>query len=275
MERNYKIGIFDSGFGGLNILSEIKKVLPNYSYVYLGDNARTPYGSRSFETVYEYTLQAVKKLFELDCYLIIIACNTASAKALRSIQQKDLPLLHPNRRVLGIIRPCTEIIGKYTETNQIGILGTEGTVKSESYIIEIGKFHPQIEVIQQACPMWVPLVENGESQSEGANYFVRKYLNELYSKAERIDTIVLGCTHYPMLLDKIRQFIPKKTKIINQGEIVAVSLEKYLLNHPEIEKRCILKKETEYFTTDSTSSFDTKAEMFLSERIQSKKIQLK
>jgi len=272
--RKYKIGIFDSGFGGLTILRSIKEQLPDYSYIYLGDNARTPYGNRSFETVYKYTLQAVKKLFEMDCYLIIIACNTASAKALRSIQQNDLPKLYPYRRVLGIIRPSTEAIAEYTKTKSIGIFGTEGTVRSESYIIEINKFFPDINVYQQACPMWVPLVENGEHENEGSDFFIKKYSKALLDQNKDIDTVILGCTHYPLLLQKLIQFLPENISILNQGEIVSKSLVEYLHRHPEIEKKCKKGNITEYYTTDSTESFNQKASLFLGDNILSKQIEI-
>lgn len=272
--RYFKIGIFDSGFGGLTILESIKKILPEYSYIYLGDNARTPYGTRSFDTVYKYTLQAVKKLFELDCYLIIIACNTASAKALRTIQQHDLPNLHPQKRVLGIIRPSTEVIAQFTKTNAIGIFGTEGTVKSQSYIIEINKFYPNIHVYQQACPMWVPIVENGEHESSGADYFIVKYSNMLLSQNKNIDTIILGCTHYPLLLPKLTAHIPTNITIINQGDIVAKSLKNYMKRHPEIESKCMRESTIEYLTTELADSFNSKAGIFLKKEINSKQIEL-
>lgn len=270
--RKYKIGVFDSGYGGLSIFKEIQKALPDYEYIYMGDNARTPYGTRSFETVYKYTLEAVKKLFELDCYLIIIACNTASAKALRNIQQKDLPHLYPSRRILGIIRPSTEAIVEYTKSQNVGILGTNGTVNSNSYPIEIHKLHPQIKVFQQSCPMWVPLVENNEYEDEGADYFVKKYIDELLQQEKNIDTIVLGCTHYPLLYNKIRKYIPKEIEIINQGEIVANSLSDYLKRHPEIEERCSKNSNTTFYTTDSAEMFNKMGSLFLATPINSEKL---
>ena len=229
------IGVFDSGYGGLTILKEIRKLLPEYDFMYLGDNARTPYGTRSFEVVYEFTLQAVIRLFELGCPLVILACNTASAKALRSIQQNDLPYLDNSRRVLGVIRPTAESIGEATVSRHVGILATSGTIKSESYPMEIKKLYPDIKVTGVACPMWVPLVENNEFNSDGADFFVKKYINELLEKDNQIDTIVLGCTHYPLLIDKIREFTPDGIRIITQGEYVADSLKDYLKRHNEIK----------------------------------------
>lgn len=270
----FNIGIFDSGFGGLTVLKEIRSVLPDYDYIYLGDNARTPYGTRSFETVYEYTLQAVKKLFELDCYLIIIACNTASAKALRTIQQKDLPKLHPDRRILGVIRPTTEAANNFSQSNNIGILGTNGTVLSDSYKIEINKFYPQINVNQQACPMWVPLIENGEAHSAGSDYFVKKYINEILDTNSDIDSLILACTHYPILFDKIRKFTPEHISIINQGKIVADSLENYLSRHSEIDQKLSKQKKVLYYTTDAPENFDEKARLFLESPVRSQKISL-
>jgi glutamate racemase len=269
-----KIGVFDSGYGGLTVLKEIVKQLPQYDYLYLGDNARAPYGTRSFETVYEYTLECVKKLFELDCELILLACNTASAKALRTIQQKDLPTLAPNKRVLGVIRPTTEIVGNYTKTNVVGVLGTSGTITSNSYPIEIEKFYPQLTVVQEACPMWVPLVENNEFESEGADYFIQKNLTSLLSKGKNIDTIILGCTHYPLLINKIKKYLPEGIKLISQGEIVATSLIDYLNRHSEIEQQLSKGKSIQYLTTDSSENFDKAASIFVGEKIHSKHIDL-
>lgn len=274
MTNNFKIGVFDSGYGGLTVLKDLLQELPQYSYIYLGDNARSPYGTRSYETVYKYTLEAVKKLFELDCYLIIIACNTASAKALRSIQQIDLPKLYPNRRILGVIRPTTESIDRFTKNNHIGILGTNGTVNSNSYKIEINKFFPEISVSQQACPMWVPLIENGEYDSEGSDYFVKKYIDEILEKDINIDTLILACTHYPLLLNKIGKYTPKNITIINQGQIVARSLSEYLVKHPEIETRLSKQSGVEYFTTDIPDNFDKMAQDFIGKEIKSTKIGL-
>ncbi len=256
------IGIFDSGYGGLTVLESIIRELPQYDYLYLGDNARSPYGSRSFNTVYKYTLQAVKWFFERNCPLVILACNTASAKALRTIQQKDLPLLDPTRRVLGIIRPMAENVSQYTSTRHIGILATSGTVYSQSYVIEIQKLFPDIEVIQEACPMWVPLIENGEHESDGADYFVKKHLHNILDSNPLIDTLVLGCTHYPLLLNKIYQFLPRSVNVIPQGEIVAKSLADYLKRHPEIENRCEKNGQRWYYTTETAEIFTATANIF-------------
>ena len=228
------IGVFDSGYGGLTILSKIREALPEYDYIYLGDNARAPYGTRSFEIVYEFTLQAVTKLFEMGCHLVILACNTASAKALRSIQINDLPHLDPARRVLGVIRPTVECIGNITRSRHVGVLATGGTIKSDSYPLEIRKLFPDIKVSGEACPLWVSLVENNEAQGDGTDYFIRKYINELLAKDPEIDTAILGCTHYPILLPKIQQYMPAGITIVAQGKLVADSLKEYLHRHPEI-----------------------------------------
>ena len=257
------IGVFDSGYGGLSILDKIQKVLPEYDYIYLGDNARTPYGTRSFEIVYEFTLQAVKKLFELGCPLVILACNTASAKALRTIQQHDLPKLDPTRRVLGVIRPTVESINAITKTGHVGILATNGTIKSESYPIEIHKLYPDITIHGQACPMWVPLVENNEFESEGADYFVKKYIQALLKKDPKIDTLVLGCTHYPLLVKKILEFTPPHIQVVAQGDYVAESLKDYLHRHPEIENRCTKEGNRRFLTTESCEKFEGSASIFL------------
>ena len=232
------IGIFDSGYGGLTILHGIRQLLPEYDYLYLGDNARTPYGTRSFEVVYEFTRQAVEKLFEMGCHLVILGCNTASAKALRSIQQNDLPKLDPNRRVLGVIRPTAEVIGSLTHNRHVGIFATEGTIKSESYNLEIHKLFPDIQVSGVACPFWVPLVEYNEADSPGADYFVKKRIDQLLRLDPQIDTVILGCTHYPLLLPKIHKYMPRGIRIIAQGEYVASSLQSYFLRHPDMEQRC-------------------------------------
>lgn len=263
MKNNkFPIGVFDSGYGGLTVLSEFFKELPDYDFYYLGDNARSPYGTRSFETVYTYTLQAVKKLFEMGCQLVILACNTASAKALRSIQQNDLPGIDPSRRVLGVIRPSVEAIGAYTKTNHIGVLGTNGTVVSNSYPLEIRKIFPEITVHQEACPMWVPLVENSEHHGDGADYFIEKNVKSLLEQENRIDTIILGCTHYPLLMEKIKKYVPKHISIISQGKIVANSLKDYLQRHPEMEERCSKKGEHKFFTTESPEIFTQRAKIF-------------
>lgn len=261
------IGIFDSGYGGLTILENIRRVLPEYDYIYLGDNARTPYGTRSFDVVYHYTLECVNKLFELGCNLVVLACNTASAKALRSIQQIDLPLIAPERRVLGIIRPTVEILNQYTKTKHVGIFATPGTVQSDSYPIETKKIHPDISLSMEACPMWVPLIENNEHLSAGADYFVEKHVKALLSKDSQIDNIVLGCTHYPILLPTITKFLPKDINVISQGEIVANSLKLYLQNHQEIDVKCTKNGQIEYYTTESIEKFINTASIFLKEEI--------
>src|SRR5215208_112110 len=268
------IGVFDSGYGGLTVLREIVDRLPQYDYLYLGDNARSPYGTRSFETVYRYTLQCVIWLLKQNCPLIILACNTASAKALRTIQQKDLESLDPDARILGVIRPTTEIIGKHTRTNNIGVLATNGTVQSQSYLIEIQKFFPGLKIEQEACPMWVPLVENNEHLTEGADYFIQKHINNILSGNKEIDTLLLACTHYPLLKEKIEKYLPHHVKLISQGEIVAESLKDYLYRHPEIESKISKKRERNFYTTDSTEDFDNKASIFFREHVQSKHLDL-
>lgn len=257
------IGIFDSGYGGLTILSKIREALPQYDYIYLGDNARAPYGTRSFEIVYEFTLQAVTKLFEMGCHLVILACNTASAKALRSIQINDLPRLDPMRRVLGVIRPTVECIGNITQSRHIGVLATAGTIKSQSYPLEVHKLFPDIKVTGLACPMWVPLVENNEFRSPGADYFVKQYIDRLLEADPKIDTIVLGCTHYPLLIDKIKQFTPSHIQIIAQGEYVAHSLRDYLDRHTEMDARCTKSNSCRFLTTESPGKFEESASIFL------------
>ena len=274
MPATAPIGIFDSGYGGLTIMKEIVEKLPSYDYLYLGDNARSPYGNRSFDTVYHYTLECVQWFFEQGCPLVVLACNTASAKALRTIQQNDLDRIAPHNRVLGVIRPTTEVIGNYTESRHIGILGTSGTVQSGSYEIEIHKFYPDIIVHQEACPMWVPLIENNEHESKGADYFVKKHLEGLIERAPEIDTILLACTHYPLMLDKIKEYAPIGTNIISQGEIVANSLADYLRRHPEMEERISKGSSKHFFTTDSTEDFDNKATFFFGEEVNSKHLEL-
>ena len=268
------IGIFDSGYGGLTILSKIRETLPGYDYVYLGDNARTPYGSRSFEIVYEFTLQAVTRLFEMGCPLVILACNTASAKALRSIQVNDLPRLDPSRRVLGVIRPTVECIGGITLSRHVGVLATAGTIRSESYPLEVHKLFPDIQVTGQACPMWVPLVENNEAQSAGADYFVRQYIDSLLAADPQIDTVILGCTHYPLLLPKIKQYMPAGISIVAQGELVADSLKDYLCRHPEMDARCTRGGQCRYYTTEAEEKFCESASTFLKEDIFVRQIEL-
>ena len=268
------IGIFDSGYGGLTILHGIRQLLPEYDYLYLGDNARTPYGTRSFEVVYEFTRQAVVKLFEMGCHLVILGCNTASAKALRSIQQNDLPKLDPNRRVLGIIRPTAEVIGHLTQSRHVGIFATEGTIKSESYNLEIHKLFPDIQVSGVACPFWVPLVEYNEADSPGADYFVKKRIDQLMRLDGQIDTVILGCTHYPLLLPKIHKYIPRGIRIIAQGEYVANSLQQYLLRHPEMEQRCTRGGHVHYLTTENPDKFREQAQLFLHESVEVENITL-
>jgi glutamate racemase len=268
------IGVFDSGYGGLTILNAIRQRLPQYDYLYLGDNARTPYGTRSFEVVYHYTLECVKKLFEMNCHLVILACNTASAKALRSIQQRDLPGLDPNRRVLGVIRPTVEAIGSLTETRHVGLVGTTGTIQSQSYPLEIAKLFPDIVVTGEACPMWVPLVENGEYDSEGADYFIKKNLDHLFSIDPQIDTLILGCTHYPLLVNKIQKYLPKHVALVIQGDIVADSLADYLNRHPEMEQKCSQGGECRFLTTEAEEKFAASASVFMAENINARQIQL-
>ncbi len=268
------IGIFDSGYGGLTILGNIRKLLPEYDYLYLGDNARTPYGSRSYEVVYEFTLQAVRYLFNEGCHLVILACNTASAKALRTIQQKDLPQIDPSRRVLGVIRPTVESVGLLSKTGHIGVLGTPGTIASESYPIEINKLYPGYTVSGEACPMWVPLVENNEYDQPGADYFVKQHLERMMSKDPEIDTLILGCTHYPLLENKIKQYLPESVAVLSQGNYVAKSLKDYLHRHPEIDRWCSQKGQCRYLTTESGEKFAEMASVFLNDSIFAEKISL-
>jgi glutamate racemase len=261
------IGIFDSGYGGLTILHGIRQLLPDYDYLYLGDNARTPYGPRSFDVVYEFTRQAVVRLFELGCHLVILGCNTASAKALRSIQQNDLPHLDPERRVLGVIRPTAEVIGSLTKTRHVGILATEGTIKSESYNLEIKKLFPDITVTGVACPFWVPLVEYNEADSPGADYFVKKRIDQLMRLDSQIDAIILGCTHYPLLMPKILKYISPGVRIVPQGEYVADSLKNYFARHPEMEHKCSKDGNVHYLTTENPEKFKESAQIFLHEPV--------
>ena len=268
------IGIFDSGYGGLTIYSEIKKLLPQYDYIYLGDNARTPYGTRSFDVVYEFTRQSVRHLFSRGCQLVILACNTASAKALRTIQQVDLPQWDSNRRVLGIIRPTVECISEVTRSRHVGVLATEGTIKSLSYPLEIRKLYPDIEVTGEACPLWVPLVENNEIESEGADFFVKRHIDNLLSRDSLIDTVILGCTHYPMLFNKIRQYTPENITLLTQGSAVAASLKDYLMRHPEMERLCTKGGETVFCTTETDGKFGDQASVFLKQDILVKAVTL-
>jgi glutamate racemase len=271
---NTPIGVFDSGYGGLTVLKALVGRLPQYDYIYLGDNARAPYGNRSFETVYQYTLQSVQWLFDQGCPLVILACNTASAKALRTIQQLDLPRMAPDRRVLGVIRPTTEVVGQYSRSGKVGVLATRGTVLSESYPIEIGKFFPHLEVYQQPCPLWVPLIENNEHDKPGADYFVRAYIDQLLARCAGIDTVLLACTHYPLLKDKIAACLPAGSALISQGDIVAESLADYLLRHPEIESRCSKGGGVRFYTTDSTEDFDNHASIFYGHDLHSSHVLL-
>jgi glutamate racemase len=268
------IGIFDSGFGGLTVMKEIVKELPQYDYLYLGDNARAPYGSRSFETVYEYTLECVKHLFDKGCHLVLLACNTASAKALRTIQQKDLPKLDPSKRVLGVIRPTTEIIGNYSKTKHVGVLGTVGTVSSGSYLVEIEKFFPELKVFQEACPMWVPLIENNEYDNPGADYFIKKHVEGLMKQSPKIDAIILGCTHYPLIMDKIKKYLPEGVQLLTQAKIVAPGLKDYLARHPEIEINCSKGGTVKFLTTDIAESFDKAASLFYGQPVKSEQLHL-
>lgn len=266
--------MFDSGYGGLTIYKELRSKLPQHDFLYLGDNARVPYGTRSFDTVYRYTLECVNHLFNHGCSLVILACNTASAKALRNIQQLDLPKIKSLKRVLGVIRPTTETIGSLTKTKHIGLFATTGTVKSDSYKIEIQKFYPKVKLYQEACPMWVPLIENNEHLSKGANYFLRQNVNNLLAKSKKIDAIILACTHYPLLEQKLRRFIPKHIKLISQGSIVSNSLVDYLKRHPEIDQLITKNSMQKFLTTESTADFDRQSVLFLGKKIKSSLLEL-
>ena len=268
------IGIFDSGYGGLTILHGIRQLLPEYDYLYLGDNARAPYGPRSFDVVYEFTRQAVVKLFEMGCHLVILGCNTASAKALRTIQQNDLPQIDPERRVLGVIRPTAEVIGSLTESRHVGIFATEGTIRSESYNLEIQKLHPDIKVTGVACPFWVPLVEYNEADSPGADYFVKKRIDQIMREDPLIDAIILGCTHYPLLMPKILKYLPTGVRVVPQGEYVAESLKSYLQRHPQMEQRCSKGAGVHYLTTENPQKFKEQAQIFLHEPVEVENITL-
>lgn len=268
------IGIFDSGYGGLTVFRSIAAKLPQYDYYYLGDNARAPYGNRSFETVYEYTLECMRWFFDQGCPLVIVACNTASAKALRTIQQHDLPLLDSTRRVLGVIRPSAETIGQYTKTNHVGVLGTKGTVNSGSYLKEIGNFYPDIQVYQQACPLWVPFIENGDYKNDGVDYYIRKDLEQLFAQSDDIDAVLLACTHYPLLEHKIRKYLPNGVQLIAQGPIIANSLADYLQRHPDMEQRLSRGSSKAFFTTDSVSDFEEHATTFFGESVTAAHVHL-
>jgi len=268
--NNKPIGIFDSGYGGLTVFRSIFKQLPQYDYVYLGDTARAPYGNRSFSAIHQYTWECVQQMFKMGCPLVILACNTASAKALRTIQQQDLKNEDPAKRVLGVIRPTAEVIGNYSKTNEIGVLGTKGTVQSGSYLIEIGHFFPDLKVYQQACPLWVPLIENGEYNKPGADYFVKEYLDQILTQSSNIDTLLLACTHYPLLQDKINAYLPGNIKTVSQGDIVAKSLADYLKRHPDMEQSITQNGTRQFFTTtDDTADFDYHASQFFAAPIKS------
>lgn len=274
MDIQRPIGVFDSGYGGLSILKEITAVLPEYDYIYLGDNARAPYGTRDFETVYAYTLQCVKWFFSQGCPLVVLACNTASAKALRTIQQNDLSGIDPAKRILGVIRPTSEVIGSYSKSGHVGILGTTGTVQSGSYLIEIEKFYPDVAISQEACPIWVPLIETNEYKSAGADYFVKKHIDQLLLHDAEIDTILLACTHYPLLLDKIMKYVPSGVAVISQGDIVANSLQDYLNRHADIASKCSKNKGRKFYTTGDAADFNDHASLFFSGEVVAEKIKL-
>lgn len=270
------IGVFDSGYGGLTVLKELVKTLPGYDFLYLGDNARTPYGTRSFDVVYEYTLQAIKYLFSKNCPLVIIACNTASAKALRNIQQLDLPKIAPDRRVLGVIRPSVEKVAEITRNGHVGVLGTVGTVVSESYPIELQKWsggHVK-STVQEACPMWVPIVENNEIGTEGADYFIRKNIQQIFQKDKDLDTLILGCTHYPLLIENISKYVPENVNILVQGEIIAEKLMDYLQRHPDMESRLTKHRSIHYLTTESVDNFEGKAALFMGHPVKAEHVHL-
>lgn len=268
------IGVFDSGYGGLTILHGIRQLLPEYDYIYLGDNARAPYGSRSFDVVYQFTRQAVMKLFESGCQLVILGCNTASAKALRSIQQNDLPKLDPQRRVLGVIRPTAEVIGKLTHSRHVGVLATEGTIKSHSYKLEIQKLWNDVTVTGIPCPLWVPIIENNEADTPGADYFVKKRIDLILERDPQIDTLILGCTHYPILMPKIRKHVPENVQIVAQGEYVAESLQDYLRRHPDMEQRCTKHGTVRYLTTENPEKFKENAQIFIHDEVNVEHVDL-
>lgn len=268
------IGVFDSGYGGLTVYDKIRERLPQYDYIYMGDNARSPYGPRSFEIVYEFTRQAVMRLFAEGCRLVILACNTASAKALRTIQRQDLPVWDNERRVLGVIRPTVELMDKMSNSKHIGVLGTAGTISSSSYTLEIEKMFPHISVVGEACPMWVPLVENAEFDSPGADYFVKKHIDHIMQTDPLIDTLILGCTHYPLLIKKIRKYVPAGVKLISQGEYVAESLADYLVRHPEMSSRLTTGGSRRFLTTESVEKFSDAASLFLGYNVNAEKIEL-
>ena len=272
MSTSQPIGVFDSGYGGLTVLKSIVQKLPSYDFIYLGDNARAPYGNRSFDTVYQYTRECVQWFFSRGCPLVILACNTASAKALRTIQQQDLVESGTKNRVLGVIRPTTEIAGRLSKSGHVGILATSGTVNSGSYVLEINKFFPGLKVYQQACPLWVPLIESNEHLGEGADYFIKKYVDELLSQSQEIDTVLLACTHYPLLMERLRRYFPNSIQLIAQGDIVAESLAKYLENHSEIDDRCSKKSVLSFYTTDDCADFDRHGGYFFGHAVKSERV---
>lgn len=272
MQKTSPIGIFDSGYGGLTVFRSIADQLPNYQYIYLGDNARSPYGDHSFDTIYKYTLECVEWLFAKGCELVILACNTASAKALRTIQQKDLPAKYPGKRVLGVIRPTAEVINQFTSSKTVGVMGTRGTVNSQSYLLEINKFFPEIKVYQQSCPMWVPLIENNEHLQGGTDFFINEYCRQLMTQSDDIDCVLLACTHYPLLLPKLKKVFPDYINILTQGEIVAASLVDYLQRHPEIEEKLSRNQEKSFYTSGDPLAFDEHASIFFGEDLKSKKM---
>lgn len=272
--QSHPIGIFDSGYGGLTVFKSIQEKLPQYDYIYLGDNARAPYGDRSFETVYQFTLECVEWFFKMGCPFVILACNTASAKALRTIQQNDLPRLGADKRVLGVIRPTAEVIGDYTRTNHVGVLGTIGTVNSGSYIIEIRKMYPDVVVHQQACPNWVRMIENNEHHTQAADLLVKKYIDELTAQSSQIDTVLLACTHYPLLMDTIKKYLPGDVNIVSQGDIVANSLINYLQRHPEMDERISRNGNSHFYTTGDTNDFDAHATIFFGKEVKSERANL-
>lgn len=268
------IGVFDSGFGGLTVLRELVQRLPGYDFLYLGDNARAPYGSRSFETIYRYTREAVEFLFAEGCPLVILACNTASARALRTIQQHDLPHMAPHNRVLGVLRPVVEVVGNQTKSGHVGILGTQGTVASGSYPLEIAKFWPDLVVKQKACPMWVPLVEQGETETLGADYFVKRDIQSLLAQDPAIDLLVLGCTHYPLLIDAIRRAVSPQIQLLNQGAVVAEATAEYLERHPEMDERLVKEGRIDFLTTDTVEHFEQGASHFFGSPVKARCIRL-
>lgn len=272
--NNSPIGVFDSGYGGLTILRQIRQLMPQYDYLYLGDNARAPYGPHSFDVVYRFTLQAVETLFRRGCKLVILACNTASAKALRSIQQKDLKKWGPEYRVLGVIRPTVEVVGSLTQTKHVGVLATVGTINSGSYGMELRKLNPEIVVTGQPCPMWVPLVEYGEYDTPGADYFVKKRIDSIMHADPQIDTLILACTHYPLLLPLINKHVPAGVRVVPQGEYVAQALQDYLRSHPAMESLLGHSGSCHYLTTESSEKFSEQASLFMHEAVKAEEITL-